>query len=266
MKDIYFISDAHLGTDFKNCSIRKKYLTLFLSEISLNASDLFIVGDLFDFWIEYKHVIRSVYFPILHQLKKLSAAGIQLHYLAGNHDFALGSFLRKEIGMEIYADHLDITLQEKKIHLYHGDGMLQSDSGYRFLRKVLRNPINQFLYKLLHPDIAIPLATLCSLISRNLVKKKFTEQKQRAYFDAAFTYLENGSDIMIMGHTHKPGIYDINGKIVCNTGDWLHQYTYARLNNGRITLWRYKPHEKPVEIKPYFEKPGKRESYVSERL
>ena len=263
MKDIYFISDAHLGTDFKNCGVREKYLTVFLSEITSNASHLFIVGDLFDFWIEYKHVIRSVYFPILYELKKLSAAGIQLHYLAGNHDFALGSFLKKEIGMEIYADHLDIILQGKKIHIYHGDGILQSDSGYRFFRKVLRNPFNQFLYKLLHPNIAIPLATLCSSMSRNFIRKKFSRQKKIAYFNAAFEYLENGSDIMIMGHTHKPEIYNINGKIVCNTGEWLNQYTYARLNGGRLTLWRYKPYQKPVEIKPYFEKPGKRDSYVS---
>ena len=251
MKDtVYFISDAHLGIQLKEGDQREKHLISFLQGIRSSASHLFIVGDLFDFWIEYKHAIRPTYFSVLHQLKLLIDDGVTVYYLAGNHDFALGPFLNHTIGINICSSHLDISLQEKNIHLCHGDGILKSDAAYRFWRSVLRNPINQMVYKLLHPNIGVPFARLFSGSSRYFRLKKYTKEKRMEYLKAAINYLEKGADIIIMAHTHYPEIYDIGGKVYCNVGEWLRQYTYARLKKGKLSLFQYLPSQPPVEIEP----------------
>jgi len=251
MKEIaYFISDAHLGIQLKGCEEREKHLVSFLQEIRNSASHLFIVGDLFDFWIEYKHAIRPEYFSILHELKQLIDNGVSVSYLAGNHDFALGSFLKQTIGLNISPAHLDLTVQGKNIHLCHGDGVLKSDVAYRFWRRVLRNPVNQMVYKLLHPNIGIPFATLFSGSSRYFQLKKYTKEKRMEYLSVAMSYLDKGADIIIMGHTHYPEIYDIGGKTYCNVGEWMRQYTYARLKKGRLSLLQYLPSQSPLEIEP----------------
>ncbi len=249
-KTAYFISDAHLGIHYTGCEDRETHLISFLRSIQGSASHLFIVGDLFDFWIEYRHAIRPVYFSILHEFKLLIENGTTIYYLAGNHDFALGPFLEKTIGLHIYPDHLDVTLQEKKIHLFHGDGILKSDVLYRIWRRVLRNPINQKLYKCLHPNIGIPIAMFCSGSSRLLLMNKWTEKKKQGYIRAAKQYLDSGADIIIMGHNHLPQLYDFNGKIFCNTGEWLRKYTYAKLEEGTISLWEYIPGKPPKAIEP----------------
>jgi len=184
------------------------------------------------------------------RLKQLIEDGVTVYYLAGNHDFALGPFLSETIGITLCPSHLDITLQGKNIHLYHGDGILKSDAGYRFWRSMLRNPINQKIYKWLHPNIGIPFARLFSGSSRHLQLKKYTKEKRTEYLKVAITYLEKGADIIIMAHTHYPEMYDIGGKIYCNVGEWLRQYTYARLKKGKLSLLQYLPSQTPVEIEP----------------
>lgn len=246
----YFISDAHLGIQLKGCEEREKHLISFLQEIRSSASHLFIVGDLFDFWIEYKHAIRPVYFSVLHELKQLIDNGVTVYYLAGNHDFALGPFLKQTIGLNIFLSHLDITVQGKNIHLCHGDGMLKSDRWYRFWRSVLRNPVNQMVYKWLHPNIGVPFASLFSGSSRYFRFNRYTKEKRMAYLKTAVSYLDKGADIIIMGHTHYPEIFDIGGKTYCNVGEWMRQYTYAKLKKGRLSLLQYLPSQSPVEIEP----------------
>jgi UDP-2,3-diacylglucosamine hydrolase len=255
-KTAYFISDAHLGTHLKNCEQREKFLISFLNEIRDTASHIFIVGDLFDFWIEYKHAIRPVYFPILHELRYLIENETEIHYLAGNHDFALGPFLEKIIGIKIYSSHLDMKLQGKRIHLRHGDGVLKFEVAYRIWRALLRNPINQALYKLLHPNISVPFASLFSGSSRYFNSNKWTEKKKRGYLKAAQNYLNNGYDIVIFGHTHLPELFNWNGKIYCNTGAWLRKYSFAKLENEQLTLWKYLPDQAPVQIEPCSSKYG----------
>lgn len=246
----YFISDAHLGIKLKGCMEREQHLISFLQKIRNTASHLFIVGDLFDFWIEYKHSIRPTYFPILYQLKYLIDSGVSVYYLAGNHDFAFGSFLKQTIGLTIHPLCLDLTLQGKNIYLCHGDGILKSDVVYRFWRRVLRSSVNQTLYKFLHPNIGIPLATLFSGSSRFFRLKRYTKEKRMEYLRVAISYLNKGADIIVMGHTHYPEIFDVGGKTYCNVGEWMRQYTFARLKKGRLSLFRYLPTQSPSEIEP----------------
>jgi UDP-2,3-diacylglucosamine hydrolase len=237
---VYFISDAHLGLPISDCAERERHLIAFLREIAADGKILFIVGDLFDFWIEYNTAIRPEYFPVLHELRKLVESGVEIHYLAGNHDFILGSFLEKTIGIHTHSGHYTTVLQEKKIHLFHGDGLIKRDTGYRILKRILRNPINQRLFKILHPNIGIPLGSFCSGSSRKVTSKFITESVLEEYRNHAREYLQK-TDIVVFAHTHRPEIRHCNGKTYCNSGEWIRKYTFAKLENGRMTLWNYFP-------------------------
>jgi UDP-2,3-diacylglucosamine hydrolase len=245
---LYFISDAHLGLHINGCDAREEHLIEFLHKTILPGCSLFIVGDLFDFWIEYRRAIRPEYFNVLCELKNLVKNGVEIHYLAGNHDFALGSFLENTIGIHIHTDHYTTQLQGKNIHLFHGDGLIKGDVGYRFLKKILRNPFNQKIYRFLHPDIGVPLGSFCSGSSRKVTSKFITENILQEYRNQAHKYLDNGDDIVVFGHTHRAEIRHWDNKTYCNTGEWIHEYTFAKLEDGIMSLWRYIPGEKPVEI------------------
>jgi UDP-2,3-diacylglucosamine hydrolase len=234
----YFVSDAHLGISLAGYDNRQKALLSFFEEVSRDGEALYIVGDLFDFWIEYKHAIRPEYFIVVSRLRNLVESGTQVHYLAGNHDFALGPFLRDTVGLHIHQEHFETVIQGKKVHLYHGDGLIKKDVGYRVLKKILRNPFYQRLYKLLHPGIGVPLALFFSGNSRKMLSNWLTEEKLEEYRQHAQKYLET-SDIVIFGHTHRPEIRKYGEKIYINTGEWIRKYTFAKMENGEINLWQW---------------------------
>ena len=245
----YFISDAHLGAEPAQPSERENRLIDFLEHISSNIGYLFIVGDLFDFWIEYNYAIRTDYFHILYEFRRLKKQGVELHYLAGNHDFALGTFLSETIGIEVHLSGcLDITLQGKALHICHGDGLLPSDHGYRILKKLLRNPLCQRIYKFLHPDWGIPLAEVFSRTSRSQANFRTQERECEIYRQIAWNRLQGDSDIVIFGHTHYPEIRSWNHKLYCNTGDWIQHFTYAVLENAELRLHRFGREEVPFDV------------------
>jgi UDP-2,3-diacylglucosamine hydrolase len=235
----YFISDAHLGAKSPGNEAREQHLTHFLRSLEGRARYLYILGDLFDFWIEYTHAIRPAYFNVLRTLRCLVESGTEIHYLAGNHDFALGPFLEKTIGIRLHRDHYTLSLQGKNLHLHHGDGLVASELGYRLLRAVLRNPVNLRLYKLLHPDIGIPLACFFSYSSRNLLGRSTSERKREQYRRCARSILSRGADIVIFAHTHSPELRRFGTKTYCNTGEWIRRYTFASLEDGVLSLWEY---------------------------
>jgi UDP-2,3-diacylglucosamine hydrolase len=246
----YFISDVHLGIARAGQEQREAELIDFLRSIGESADFLFILGDFFDFWIEYNYAIRPDYFPILHELKRLAESGTQIHYLAGNHDFALGTFLQKHIGITIHPGHVSTTIGGRKLHLFHGDGTLRSDHGYRLLRSVLRNPVNQKLFKLLHPDIAVPLANFFSSSSRLLMAERMTEAHRAEYRQAAQQFLRQGDDVVFFGHTHNAELCQWGNTTYCNTGNWLKNRNFATLNQGQVRLWNYRTDGPPQEILP----------------
>jgi UDP-2,3-diacylglucosamine hydrolase len=244
----YFISDAHFGINITGQELREKHFTSFLQKNSSSMSSLFIVGDLFDFWIEYKYAIRPDYFNVLYSLKQLTEKKIPVYYLAGNHDFALSSFLTDFIGVSVYHGHYETVIQNKKVHLFHGDGLIKSDYGYRILRKVLRNPLNQYLYKLLHPNIGVWFATRCSGHSRKYLNRCFPEKVAHEYRKHAREYLQYGNDIVIFGHTHRAELCDMGCGIYCNTGSWLINYNYALMREGELSLWSYNCDSSPQRL------------------
>jgi len=244
----FFISDAHLGARIPTCEARQEHLLQFLRSTVSGSSDLFILGDLFDFWIEYRFAIRSDYFRAVHALADLIDNGTCVHYVVGNHDFALGSFLRDTVGIDLPGDHVDMTLQGKKLHLYHGDGIVKADAGYRVLKRVLRNPAGQRFYRMLHPNLGIPLAGLFSGSSRKLLRLRINNERIAEYRAAAKSYLDAGSDVVVFGHTHAPELSQWGEKTYCNSGQWIRRYTYAIMEDGVMSLWEHSPGANPTPI------------------
>jgi len=248
MKKVCFISDAHFGIDLPGFNDRETRFFNLLKKEADSLSDIYIVGDLFDFWIEYRHAIRPDYFAVLHHLKQLVDRGIRIHYLAGNHDFALGAFLENTMGFRLYPESLTTEIQGNKVFLYHGDGLIKIDVGYRILKKLLRNPFNQRMYKLLHPNIGVPLGSFVSGSSRKYLNRPLAAHLRDEYRECAKKRLEEGHDIVIYGHIHLPEYISYPAGTYCNIGAWLKHYTYAMMENGVLTLLRYHDGEEPEPL------------------
>jgi len=236
MGKVYFISDVHLGLENPEREVAKqKRLLDFFSRTAADASALFILGDLFDAWIEYRTVIPKGFHRVLTKLHDLTDAGVNVHYLVGNHDFWTRDYFRRELGINLHLDSFDITLDGRKIHLHHGDGLDPRDHGYRFLRTVLRNRFCIWLFSWLHPDLGVALAKSSSKSSRNYTTAKNfgSEDGMRVY---AAGLLADGTDIVIMGHRHVPLLERIGDGTYVNLGDWITHNTYAVLADGEISL------------------------------
>lgn len=242
----YFISDLHLGAhEIENPQAQEEAVNRFLSFMAQDATHLFIVGDFFDFWFEYRTVIPKDYFPVLCRLQQFSQKGIRLYYLAGNHDFALGTFFDRYLQMQTADDTLSIELGGKKFFLFHGDGIERGDKGYRFLKRILRSRLNQKLFRLIHPDFGIRLAKKVSGTSRKYSTINNKLRSEEEYFEFAQKRFAEGYDYVIMGHRHNPLIFEEKGKKYVNLGDWITNYSYAVFDGNDLHL-RYWPSDQNV--------------------
>lgn len=233
---VYFISDAHLGEHSRAMEQRKEErLISFFDHIGTRADRLYVVGDLFDFWFEYRQVVPSGHYRILHRLADLVQNGTRVIYLAGNHDFWLDDFFPREIGVETSREPLSVRHQGLSLYIAHGDGLAQTDRGYRLLKRILRHPLNIRLYRLIHPDVGIPLARLASASSRAYTDQKALELVNE-YERAAREILSQGFDAVILGHSHYPSLRSFGPKTYLNIGDWITHFTYGRLRDGILTL------------------------------
>lgn len=236
MSRAFFISDAHLGLGTKEEEHEKeRRLLQFLLHINGRASHLFIVGDLFDAWLEYRTVIPKGYHRLFTALEDLTHAGVQVHYLAGNHDYWMGSYFRDYLGVQTHFDPFEASIDQKKFYIHHGDGLTGKDVGYRILKKILRNPLSIWLYSWLHPDIGIALAKLTSRKSRHHTSQKdFGAEDGLQQFAAK--RIAEGLDFVVMGHRHKPIAVPLDRGLYVNLGDWISNFTYAEFSDGRLSL------------------------------
>jgi UDP-2,3-diacylglucosamine hydrolase len=246
-RTIYFISDAHLGAEEREKEkIKEEKILSFLDKIKEDGEFLYILGDMFEFWFEYKNVIPKDHFKILSQLSRVVDSGIKVSYVVGNHDFWLGDFLTEQIGIRIFKKPIEVTHQGKRIFMTHGDGLAKKDWGYRILKKVLRNRVNIFLYRQLPPDLSYPLAKFVAGKSRSQ-----TEKREAWYLDDyrefAYEKIRQGFDAVILAHTHVPtlenfGSDSVNspqGGIYLNIGDWFKNFTYGKLMEGKFYLEKF---------------------------
>ena len=169
----YFISDVHLGLLERQTDRKREDLLLkVLDKISIDAKEIFLVGDIFDYWFEYKEVVPSHFYRTLNKIDELKQKGIPITYIMGNHDFGHKSFFLNEFNIKIERGDIERIIEGKKFYISHGDGKSKNDIGYLILKKILRSPISNFLFRLIHPDLGIKLAKGSSSTSRDHTDKK----------------------------------------------------------------------------------------------
>jgi len=248
-KTIYFVSDMHFGIpDRTSSQIREEIFIKWLDAISEEASDLFIMGDMFDFWFEWKHVVPKGYIRLFGALAALSDKGIQLHFFTGNHDMWMFSYLQQELNANIYRKDTIVKLNGKKLYLSHGDGLGPGDRGYKFIKKLFRNRFAQWLYARMHPNFAVGLANFFSRTSRysnkaknaiNIVREQRLTDNQEVYAKTVLT--QQHIDFFIFGHQHTPCSRKVSEtSILFNIGNWINDYTFLKMNNGNISHYTYK--------------------------
>lgn len=231
MEKLYVFSDVHLGAQSAQVEkLKVDRLHSFLKHVSRQRADLVICGDLFDFWFEYRHAVPKRHFQIIAQLAQMVSDGHKIYYIAGNHDFWLGSFMEQEVGLTLCHDDLELQVAGKRIYFRHGDGLLKNDHLYRILKRVLRNPMNIQLYRLLHPDIGVPLALFFSHQSRE-ASKDDPRYCDLDYREFAFRTIEKGYDVVVLGHTHWPALEQHHHGFYVNAGNWIDQFTFAILDH-----------------------------------
>jgi UDP-2,3-diacylglucosamine hydrolase len=237
-KTYFFISDIHLGLDSREVEREKeKLLVKFLQFAKTECDELFIVGDLFDYWFEYKHVIQKGYIRTFAALSELIDAGVTVHYIIGNHDFLHRDFFGKEIGAKLYHETIDMVLNGKKFLIDHGDGMVKNDVGYKILKKIFRNKFLQSIYSLIHPDLGIKLASHTSKTSRS-----YTSNKNYGTIDGlletAMQKIESGYEYVLFGHSHQRALDKIGNGYYINLGSWLDKPCYGKFTETfKIIDW-----------------------------
>lgn len=235
----YFFSDAHLGVNPPGAiSAREEVLVRFLRSLVGKASHVFLVGDLFEFWYEYRHYIARGHFPLYRVLGDLVDSGSEVHYLMGNHDFALEDFFPKELGVSVHRSFVCDQLQGHRVYLMHGDGIPKSDRGYRLARKILDARLSRFLFRKIHPDLGMDIARFVGTRSRKAGQSRIIQISE--YLDASNARMrENRCDICVHGHHHISGVWNVPAGTVVSPGQWLFEMSYAKMENGEISVFRF---------------------------
>lgn len=244
-KKIYFASDQHFGAPTAQKSLpREKLFVKWLDEIKRDAEVLFLLGDLFDFWFDYKHVVPKGFVRVLGKLAELKELGIEIHFFVGNHDLWMKDYFETELNIPIHREPKAFVLQGKTFLMGHGDGLGPGDTSYKAMKKVFTNPFFNWLYRWFHPDLGVPLAQYLSTenkaISGDEDVKFLGEDKEFLILYCKEVLNQKQYDYFVFGHRHLPMIFDLpkNSKYV-NTGDWITYFTYGVLENGVFQLKEY---------------------------
>jgi UDP-2,3-diacylglucosamine hydrolase len=233
---VYFVSDLHLGvgTEVDERVKRRRFVEL-ADAVLRERGSLVIVGDLFDFWYEYRHVVPRGSHEVLSALGRLTEAGCSVVYLAGNHDFAIGAVFSDDLGVVVVRDDLHFSCDGKCFYAFHGDGLAAKDGGYRLLKKLLRARWAQIAFRILHPDLGFALARRFSHNSRDYTSGKFFGETDGMRAEAQIR-IAAGADYVIMGHRHLPAHERIGTGVYVNLGDWIRHYSFAVFERGELTL------------------------------
>jgi UDP-2,3-diacylglucosamine hydrolase len=236
-QSIYFLSDAHLGHgDPKTERKKEDALISFLRGLHGEAEALYLVGDLFDFWFEYRSVVPRKHARVLFEIYRLVVAGVRVVYVAGNHDFWMGPYLSEQVGVELSFTPVEARHQGVLMHIAHGDGLSSRDAGYRLLRGVLRSPVCIASFRTIHPDLGAFLAKLASRSSRWGEERAHRPFRlDQGYLSAARDKFAQGFDAVIFGHVHRP-VHRTEPKTLIVLGDWMKHFSYAVLEDGKFEL------------------------------
>jgi UDP-2,3-diacylglucosamine hydrolase len=241
-KKIYFLSDFHLGApDYSNSLIREKKIVAFLDSLKQDAAAIFIVGDMFDFWFEYKQVTPKGYVRLLGKLAEITDSGIPIHFFVGNHDMWMRGYFEKELNIPVYHEPKTFEWNGKKFFVGHGDGLGPGDHGYKFMKSVFRNKICQYMFGFLHPAIGIGLANFFSQKSRqktgNTDDVFLGEDNEWLIIFSRQVLAKEHYDYFIFGHRHLPMDIKLTDRShYINLGDWIKYFTYAEFDGSETHL------------------------------
>jgi len=244
-KKIYFSSDNHLGAPTYADSLpREKKFVRWLDTIKEDAAAIFLLGDLFDFWFEYKTVVPKGFVRVLGKLAEISDSGIPIYFFVGNHDLWMHDYFEKELNIPVYHDPKEFVFNEKQFFIGHGDGKGPGDKGYKRMKKVFTNPFSKWLYRWLHPDWGVPIAQHLS-VKNKLISgeddKAFLGEENEWLAQYARRKLESKHyDYFIFGHRHLPMTISLNEQSTYyNLGDWITQYNYGVFDGTTFELKKF---------------------------
>lgn len=239
---LYFASDFHLGApNYEKSLEREKKIVSWLETIQHDATEIFLVGDIFDFWFEYKRAIPKGFVRLQGKIAEITDKGIPVHVFTGNHDMWIFDYLPKELGVKLYREPIVREWNGKKFYIGHGDGLGPGDRGYKFLKKIFASPICQWLFERLHPNFGIWLADLSSKKSRAATgsdDEKFLGEENEWLAIYAKAYLQKEHiDYFIFGHRHLPLEIKLGeNSTYINLGEWINYTTYAVFDGEKLKL------------------------------
>lgn len=244
LKNTYFIADAHLGSwAIKDTRDKEKHLVRFLDSIKDDAHALYMLGDMFDFWHEYRYTVPRGYTRFLGKLSELTDKGVEVHFLIGNHDLWMHDYLRQECGVTIHMEKLlPITIGSKQFCLAHGDGLDRKDWKYLLLRGMFHNKVCQCLFASIHPRWAMKLGYVWARHSRLKHDGQegilLPEEKDHTLAFARQYAADNPqTDYFLIGHRHVDQVCDLpNGGLFIVLGDWISKFTYAKFDGNNLTV------------------------------
>ncbi|WP_372917175.1 UDP-2,3-diacylglucosamine diphosphatase [Salegentibacter sp.] len=241
-KKIYFSSDNHLGAPTASESKpREVRFVKWLDEIKEDAAAIFLLGDLFDFWFEYKHAVPKGFVRVLGKLAEIKDSGIPVYFFVGNHDLWMKDYFEEELNIPVYHKPQEFEFNNKTFLVGHGDGLGPGDHGYKRMKKVFTNPFSKWLYRWLHPDLGIPLAQYFSVKNKmisGVEDQQFLGEDKEWLIQYCRRKLEEKHyDFFLFGHRHLPLDIQLNeNSRYINTGDWISHYTYAEFDGNTVSL------------------------------
>ncbi len=246
-KKIYFASDFHLGVPTYEKSLeREKRIVAWLNSIKQDCGELYLLGDVFDFWFEYKTVVPRGYVRLLGKLAEFTDAGIPVYYFTGNHDMWVFDYLPHELNVKVFREAIERTYNGKQFYIGHGDGLGPGDHGYKFIKKVFANKICQWLFARLHPNFAFWFAQYWSRKSRiatELEDEKFLgEEKEWLVIHSKELLGKKHYDYLIFGHRHLPLDIKLNDTSrYINLGEWVNYNSFAVFDGTELELKYFNP-------------------------
>ncbi len=242
----YFASDFHLGVPSHEKSLeREKEIVAWLRHVSKDAKAIYLLGDIFDFWFEYRYAVAKGFVRLLGCLSELADSGIEIHFFTGNHDMWTFGYLEKEIGMKVHKKPIVQEIDGKTFFVGHGDGLGPNDRGYKMMKWVFSAPFFQWLYGRFHPNFSFGLATYLSAKSRkaNSYRKDVFLGEDKEYIILFIKeYLkQHHADFFVFGHRHITLHKQVNGSTYVNVGEWVSKRSYAVFDGEQISVEYWNP-------------------------
>ncbi len=244
-KKIYFASDFHLGIPDRATSLeREKRICRWLESIREDAQLVYLAGDMFDTWFEYRNVVPRGFTRFLGKLAELTDAGLKIEAFTGNHDLWTRGYFEEELNIPVHHQPIDRTFNNKRFLIGHGDGLGPGDQGYKILKKVLRSPVSQWLYRRLHPDTGVGLAGWFSRLGpkHNVSEEPFLGPEKEYLVQFCLETLKREHyDYFVFGHRHLAIEYPLPGdSTYVNLGDWIRYNSYGVFDGQHLKLQYFK--------------------------